>query len=231
MNVRYLLAAVSLACASGTQGATVLSTASIYNTGTGSTQRTTFDLNGATAITIAATGSVVLTPPYANNPDGEGSFAIPHNVLGANGLSGISLPSGRAGALVGVFLGATDPGSGAIAPASLSYMVSDLQFASFSPLLAQVFFVGDGLMGAGTGASQIFYAPVGATRIAFGIADAENYQGDPGAYYDNSRSYEVGIKPLGAVVPEPATWAMMILGFAVIGASRRRRPVVRAAAI
>ncbi len=32
-----------------------------------------------------------------------------------------------------------------------------------------------------------------------------------------------------AAVPEPATWALMILGFGVIGYSMRRRPSVRIA--
>ncbi|KTT75931.1 PEPxxWA-CTERM sorting domain-containing protein [Sphingomonas endophytica] len=45
--------------------------------------------------------------------------------------------------------------------------------------------------------------------------------------YDPSRSIGVRISGVPAAVPEPATWAMMLLGFGMVGAAvRRRRPVV-----
>ena len=33
----------------------------------------------------------------------------------------------------------------------------------------------------------------------------------------------IGVGPIGAVIPEPATWAMMILGFFGMGATLRSR--------
>lgn len=201
---------------------TVLATDSIYNSGKGSTPRTTVALNGATAIKIAATGTISLTPGYKNDPDGVGGLVLAHNVTSANGLSGISLPAGRAGSLVGVFLGSSDPGGGAPAPAALFYTLGDLALSTYSPLLNQVFFIGDGLTGDGSGLAQIFNAPSGASRLALGIADADNYQGAPGAYFDNTGSYNVSVSS-AAAVPEAATWAMMLVGFGAIGAALRRR--------
>jgi hypothetical protein len=61
-----------------------------------------------------------------------------------------------------------------------------------------------------------------------GLASAENPQrlsikggltGDSGDYSGNVR--------FEAAVPEPGTWALMILGFGVVGYAMRRRPSVR----
>lgn len=43
-------------------------------------------------------------------------------------------------------------------------------------------------------------------------------------YYDNVRAY------LGSAVPEPSTWAMMLLGFFGVGVTLRRRPRLLASA-
>lgn len=49
-----------------------------------------------------------------------------------------------------------------------------------------------------------------------------------GATVSNVRQFRLNVAPAVAAVPEPATWAMMMLGFAAIGFSvRRRKPVVR----
>lgn len=48
---------------------------------------------------------------------------------------------------------------------------------------------------------------------------------------DNQGGVSLSISPLAAAVPEPATWAMMILGFGLVGgALRRRRSTVALAA-
>ena len=49
-----------------------------------------------------------------------------------------------------------------------------------------------------------------------------------GATVSDVGQFRLNVAPAVAAVPEPATWAMMILGFAAIGFSvRRRKPVVR----
>ena len=51
---------------------------------------------------------------------------------------------------------------------------------------------------------------------------------------DNQEGYgyrRVTIDRIADAVPEPATWAMMIVGFATVGAALRRRPSSRMAAV
>ncbi len=65
-------------------------------------------------------------------------------------------------------------------------------FASLSPLIDQVFFVGDGLTGTGTGAVQQFLIPDSATSLILGIADSGSANGGPpGSYQDNDGTFSV----------------------------------------
>ena len=62
--------------------------------------------------------------------------------------------------------------------------------------------------------------PFGATALFFGLPDANGFNGPSGFYGDNDGSFVVNVT---AAVPEPSTWAMMILGFAGIGFMAYRR--------
>jgi hypothetical protein len=53
------------------------------------------------------------------------------------------------------------------------------------------------------------------TQLHFGLID--------GTYTDNSGAYTIVVTQLAPAVPEPSTWAMMILGFAGIGLMAYRR--------
>jgi hypothetical protein len=55
---------------------------------------------------------------------------------------------------------------------------------------------------------------VSPTQLHFGVSD--------GIFRDNGGGFRITIKQLGAV-PEPATWATMLLGLGLVGASMRRR--------
>jgi hypothetical protein len=59
--------------------------------------------------------------------------------------------------------------------------------------------------------------------------DGNTYDPTPGAYQINLTGVAVGPAAV-AGVPEPATWAMMVLGFGAIGAGLRRRTTGRRAA-
>ena len=95
-------------------------------------------------------------------------------VTSYGGLSGIDVYQNNM-FLVGVFLDANEPsGPG---PAVLSYNYGtpgslSTSDPSFSPALDQVFFIGDGLTGTGTGQEQIFHVPAGADRLYLGFADS-----------------------------------------------------------
>lgn len=158
-------------------------------------------------------------------------FGAPVFGPGGNGASGSSLTSfggisgyvGPQGPLVGVFLSDAIP-SGA-APAGLDFSPTGLgvDFASLSPALGQVFYIGDGKNAAD--AFQSFIAPVGATRLFLGIPDGFSFGGAPGAYDDNDGSYSVriGVNEVPAI-PEPSTHAMLALGLGgMLMAARRRR--------
>ncbi len=134
---------------------------------------------------------------------------------------------GPSNALIGVFLGAgvTDVASG---PASLDYTdPNNTSLAGLSPGLNEIFFIGDGLTGTGSGSLQQFTAPGGAMFLYIAVADS--YGSSTGNSGSLSVDYTGGT--LVAGVPEPASWALMIGGFGMAGGMlRRRRTAVAATA-
>jgi len=193
---------------SGSQtSATVQSTGSIYGTGGGSTPPTMITLpSGATSVVFnSVTGSITTgcastagcivlnngTGNNSNDPDGVGAAPATSSNTGAGSISGMIAPG--AGYLVGVFVPAGGPAGAA--PAALDFTSSGLgiAFTSLSPQIDQVFFIGDGLTGDGTGTQQTFNIPTGAGQLWLGISDAGGYNGAPGAYGDNLGSYTVGL--------------------------------------
>lgn len=166
----------------------------------GGTAPASVSVAGDSSLTLSVSGGPITLNAYTyNDADGIGSVGTSYTV-GINGLSSIGLSND--GALVGVFIDTntyTAPGgynTSATAPAALIYGPAgsyDMGQAtnittdatSYTPLLNQVFFIGDGLTGDGTGTAQTFYVPTGATELYLGIADAGNYNGSPGSYGDN----------------------------------------------
>jgi hypothetical protein len=96
------------------------------------------------------------------------------------------------GAMVGLFLEDALP---AAAPVSLQFYVTDnaqggiqTDFKTLSPKIGQVFFIGDGLTGTGTGSMQLFEVPATATHLYLGYIDACNGGPVPSCYSDNAGS-------------------------------------------
>jgi hypothetical protein len=150
---------------------------------------------------------------HVNDPDGVGS-ASGIDVNSFDGVSGVV--AGTAGFLAGVFLGPSEPSDPA--PLRLDFTVIGVSFTSLSPQLNQVFFIGDGLTGDGSGGTQQFNVPAGATRLFLGLVDAPNYQGDPGGYGDNVGSFSATFS-----VPEPSSYAFLFGGACILAALSRRR--------
>ena len=84
-----------------------------------------------------------------------------------------------------------------------------------SPLIDQVFFIGDGLTGDGTGVSQHFNVPAGASLLYLGISDSGEFNGRPLEYWDNLGTFTIGdsaspttaafTETAAATAPEPST--------------------------
>jgi hypothetical protein len=170
-------------------------------------------------------------PYLMNTADGQSAGFTGTNIDGyaGGGISGIQF-TGRQFFLVGVFLG-NGPATGGTAPVKLSYTDASANGLTWNPLLAQVFFIGDGL---GTGsAHQTFNVPTGATRLFWGFADgapgfgSSSAAASPNGYGDNLGFLAVNYdfnQSLGLVdAPEPASIVLMGLGIAALTLLRRRR--------
>ncbi len=135
------------------------------------------------SLTFTATGFTGGAGCGSTTPDGCSGF---FNTASANGISTFT---GPAQALIGVFLTNSTPSG--VAPAGLP---GNITFTSLTPGLNVVFFIGDGLTGTGTGSTQTFVIPAGATRLFLGSSDSV------GANVDNFGTF---VSPLMTVRSAP----------------------------
>jgi hypothetical protein len=164
------------------------------------------DTPGLAQFQFQVCGTIVLGPGFgASGPDG---YSDPFAPMDISSLGGVSGYYGPGFALAGVFLTAADPV--APAPSRLDFTGNNQHpnFLSLSPLLGQVFFIGDGQAFGGLG-TQTFNIPAGATRLFLGLPDCDNASGPPGSYGDNSGALSVTVSQ----VPEPgiAVFAACVL--------------------
>jgi hypothetical protein len=119
-------------------------------------------------------GGAVGTSPDGGGPAGTGSHGA------ENGMSGVTVPWDS---LLGVFVGPGDARDSAAPTMVLDFTgAQGTGFATLSPELKQVFFIGDGLTGTGDGAQQIFTVPPGATRLFLGSADGSGWLNNIGEF-------------------------------------------------
>jgi hypothetical protein len=181
----------------------------------------TFTFTNVTG-SVSYNGGTPHTPP-----DGGFRFGTPQHEGGLSYINNIAgfyrMP---VNALLGVFLGPGLPTSNPAPDEVLNFrdigvarygMQVGTHFATLSPDLQQIFFIGNGLTGTGSGSVQTFIAPTGATRLYLGVADGTQWTGNTGAF---DVCVNCGLVPeflAGSAVPEPSTWAMLLLGFGGLG--------------
>jgi hypothetical protein len=121
-----------------------------------------------------------------NDADGVGS-GVSANIRSDLSISGIQAPN--LGFVTGVFESGAPKGD---APVTLDFDTIGTDFTSLSPVLQQqLFFIGDGLTGDGTGSVQVLSVPSGAKSLYLGITDACNGTGQPSCYGDNTGDFIV----------------------------------------
>ena len=162
-----------------------------------------------TILTFSASGAIHFEPgPLSPTPDGSFTFTT----VATNGISGATWP---VDALVGVFLDGNLPTATATPPA-LDFGSTGLgtSFALLTPALKQVFFIGDGRTGTGSGATQSFVVPAGATRLFLAVSDGVGW-------FNNVGSFSVTVTPLAAPpvpvadIPLLAPWLLVLMSAAV----------------
>lgn len=135
-------------------------------------------------MTFATTGSVSnqAGQPPTDPPDGSIFFDL-GGVPGTPSSNGIASVNAPLNSLVGVFLNDSQPNTSG-APPGLNFSPQGLGtgFTTLSPALKQVFFIGDGRTGTGTGAIQQFVVPTGATRLFLGTVDGIGWHTNSGNF-------------------------------------------------
>ena len=160
-------------------------------------------VSGGSSLSFSVSGRVRnVGTSSSNDADGVGASTDHWCCRGAGSLSPVCAP--LAGFLVGVFLGPEGNSGAALAMLDVRGGAGT-SFAALSPGLRQVFFIGDGLTGQGTGAAQFFTAPQGAAMLYLGLVDNLNqgeppdFMGPPGGFADNTGSFTVTLSVVAAV--------------------------------
>ncbi len=182
-----------------------------------------FPLPGITGGVSPCVGCIMTT-----SGDGVNELSQPPatDITGSTTISGIQY-TGDEMFLIGVFLGATLPATQVASIGDYGVLGSGVtpNDATYSPLVGQTFFIGDGLTGTGTGALQQFIVPVGATRLFLGFADAMFFDGAAAMYNDNTGSLAVNLQIMPATVvgtPEPGSMTLLAIGLAALAFGRKK---------
>jgi hypothetical protein len=171
----------------------------------------------------SVTGTVGCNFVVTNGPDGTCFPGVSTTVTSYGGLSGIDVSQANM-FLVGVFLDSAEPsGPG---PSVLKYNYGTpgsltTADATYSPQLDQVFFIGDGLTGTGSGLDQQFDVPSGADRLYLGFADS--FDSVPSYYADDVGSLTATFAITSSTATPEPRYTFLLTGGLLIGVLVARR--------
>jgi hypothetical protein len=152
------------------------------------------------------TGAVKNGPQQAAyGPDGNlnPNLGLRHHFQGAqNGISDISAPHNS---LIGVFLGSDQPNLNSPPPALDFSTRTSQDYLALSPLLQQVFYIGDGLTGGADALLQQIMVPTGATSLYLGTMDGWEWN-------NNGGSFTLKVESNPDPVPEPGSFILLGTG-------------------
>jgi hypothetical protein len=169
-------------------------------------------VTGGDTLTFSATdspgGVSVDGSNFDTTPDAGATYADEFG-FSSGPVNGISLAHLPADALVGVFVAAGGPSG--TTPSALDFTSNGIgtDFITLSPDLDQLFFIGDGLTGTGTGSIQQFNAPVGAATLYLAVADSV------GSSDGNVGYITADVSGASTVTPEPGT--LLLFGSGLVG--------------
>lgn len=231
MTIKYVagIAGAMLLAAAAPATATTFTFTSGTNTATHGTAGNNVTLPSVDGITVTATGwstDTLSSSPEAayvgryqmglgvtNTNEANGDTFNAHVVDNVGSYDFIRLDFSKAVKLTGITLNAftVNGGFSTDSDAWVSYGSGSLA-TNWSSYLANGVSVASGTAFSSTVASTTWL--IGAARVST----------------DRDDGFKIGAVTAVAAVPEPATWAMMILGFGLVGgALRRRQPVLAAA--
>lgn len=155
---------------------------------------------------INVTGAVRNGPQQAfQGPDGnlDPTLGLRNHFQGAqNGISDITAPHNS---LIGVFLGSDQPDLSSPPPALDFSTQASQGYLALSPLLQQVFYIGDGLTGGADPLQQQIIVPTGATSLYLGTMDGWEWN-------NNGGSFTLTMENNPAPVPEPGSFILLGTG-------------------
>lgn len=218
---------------------TVQATSDIYSAGHSVLPATIYPGSFAPSDTFSAganqilsfssvTGTVGCNFVITNGPDGTCYPGVSTTITSYGGVSGISV-DGKNMFLVGVLLDNTEPtGAG---PSVLSYDYGtpgglNTTDPTYSPALNQVFFVGDGLTGTGSGQIQNFLIPSTADRLYLGFADS--FDSVPSYYGDDVGSLTATFSITSSAATPESSSILLVCGGLLVGLSCFRRRTLSA---
>ena len=168
-------------------------------------------LTAGSYLTVSASGTTNYNGCTGTSPDGGGCGGA----FTTGPADSVSAYDGPPNALIGVFLDASTPSGTAPSALDFSTLAAQGQ-ATISPQLRQVFFIGDGLTGTGSGTAQHFVIPSGATRLYLGSADSW------GRNANNTGSFTVVVSDATASpnpIPLPGTALLAITALLAMAAA------------